>query len=447
MELTRILQIGAGRSTASLIQALADITHKENWQFTVIDSNSSLLNEIKSQYPNIHTSTLKSQDASEWENYIASHDVVISMVPAFLHPTVAKFCLTYKKHLFTASYISPQMKALEGQVLKQGLLFMNECGLDPGIDHMSAQKIIDDLHRKGATILGFESYCGGLVAPESDNNPWNYKFSWNPRNVVLAGQGMSTFIHHKQLKTIPYHQLFDRIDEVEIPGYGKFEGYANRDSTSYEDVYGLKNLETLYRGTLRKLNYCRAWNFFVQLGLTDDTLMLSPQKIKTRKDLFALVLSDSTVENWVEEAIKLVPRADLNDLIQKIEFLKLTDDIDLGFEKEFTPAQALQSILEKHWVLAPGDRDMIAMVHLFKYQLEGEIHHLKSYLVLEGKDQIHTAMAVTVGLPIAFAVESFMKGEVKDSGVRIPVHAKWHEPILKKLENYGVVFNDIHDQG
>jgi saccharopine dehydrogenase-like NADP-dependent oxidoreductase len=262
--------------------------------------------------------------------------------------------------------------------------------------------------------------------------------------VVLAGQGMSTFIHHKQLKTIPYHQLFDRIDEIEIPGYGIFEGYANRDSTSYEEVYGLKNLETLYRGTLRKLNYCRAWNFFVQLGLTDDTLKLSPQKIKTRKDLFALVLSDSTVENWVEEAKKLVPRANLDDLIRKIEFLQLTKDIDLGFEKDFTPAQALQSILEKHWVLAPGDRDMIAMVHLFKYELNGEILNLKSYLVLEGKDQIHTAIAATVGLPLAFAVESFMKGEVYDTGVKIPVHSKWHEPILKKLENYGVIFKEIH---
>lgn len=444
MELTRILQIGAGRSTASMILALANISQLEKWQYTVIDSNAQLLAEIKAQYPHIHVTTLKSQDASEWENYIASHDVVISMVPAFLHPTVAKFCLTYKKHLFTASYISPEMKSLEPQVLKQGLLFMNECGLDPGIDHMSAQRIIDDLHRKGANILGFESYCGGLVAPESDDNPWNYKFSWNPRNVVLAGQGMSTFIHHKQLKTIPYHQLFDRIDEIEIPGYGIFEGYANRDSTSYEEVYGLKNLETLYRGTLRKLNYCRAWNFFVQLGLTDDTLKLSPQKIKTRKDLFALVLSDSTVENWVEEAKKLVPRANLDDLILKIEFLHLTKDIDLGFDKDFTPAQALQSILEKHWVLAPGDRDMIAMVHLFKYELNGEILNLKSYLVLEGKDQIHTAIAATVGLPLAFAVESFMKGEVNDKGVKIPVHSKWHEPILKKLENYGVIFKEIH---
>jgi len=444
MELTRILQIGAGRSSAPMIQVLAKISIEQNWQYTIIDSNPDLLNDLKHEFTNVHISPLQSQDSSEWESYIASHDVVISMLPAFLHPTVAKFCLRYKKHLFTASYISPEMKALNPQVTKQGLLFMNECGLDPGIDHMSAQKIIDDLHRKGARIIGFESYCGGLVAPESDNNPWNYKFSWNPRNVVLSGQGMSTFYHHNQLKTIPYHQLFDRIDEIEIPGYGMFEGYANRDSTSYEEVYGLKNLETLYRATLRKVNYCRAWNFFVQLGLTDNTLKLSPQKIKTRKDLFALVLSDSTVENWVEEAKKLVPRANLEDLVQKINFLQLTSDIELGMKAEFTPAEALQSILEKHWVLAPGDRDMIAMVHLFKYELEGQIHHLKSYLVLEGKDQTHTAMATTVGLPIAFAVESFMKGEVKDVGVKIPVKEGWYQPILQKLESYGVNFNELN---
>ena len=444
MELTRILQIGAGRSSAPMIQVLAGISLEQKWHYTIIDSNSDLLNELKSKFPNIKFSTLNSQDVGEWESYIASHDVVISMLPAFLHPTVANFCLKYKKHLFTASYISPEMKALNPQVTKQGLLFMNECGLDPGIDHMSAQKIIDDLHRQGARILGFESYCGGLVAPESDDNPWNYKFSWNPRNVVLSGQGMSTFIHHNQLKTIPYHQLFDRIDEIEIPGYGMFEGYANRDSTSYEEVYGLKDLETLYRATLRKPNYCRAWNFFVQLGLTDQTLKLSPEKIKTRKDLFALVLSDSSVENWEEEAKKLVPRANLNDLIQKINFLQLTEEIELGFKKDFTPAEALQSILEKHWILAPGDRDMIAMVHLFKYELNGEIYNLKSYLVLEGKDQIHTAMATTVGLPIAFAVESFMKGEVKDVGVKIPVHQNWYQPILQKLESYGVNFNELH---
>jgi saccharopine dehydrogenase-like NADP-dependent oxidoreductase len=447
MEFTRILQIGAGRSTAPMIQALSNSAFENRWQYTVIDANNHLLAEIKEQNPNIYAEVLPTTDPKAWESFIASHDVVISMVPAFLHLVVAKFCLAHKKHLFTASYVSSEMNALNEQVEKDGLLFMNECGLDPGIDHMSAQRIIDDLHRKGATIHGFESYCGGLVAPECDNNPWNYKFSWNPRNVVMAGQGMSTFIHHHQLKTISYHQLFDRIDEIEIPGYGIFEGYANRDSTSYEKIYGLSNLETLYRGTLRKKNFCRAWNFFVQLGLTDDNLILSPQKIKTRKDLFALVLSDSGVEKWVDEAKKLVPRTEINDLIAKINFLKLTEEIDLGFEKEFSPAQALQSILEKHWVLASGDRDMIAMVHLFKYELNGEFHQLKSYLVLEGKDQIYTAMATTVGLPIAFAVEIFMKGEVKDAGVKIPVHAQWYQPILQKLESYGVVFNEISNHG
>lgn len=442
MKYSRILQIGAGRSASAMISYLAQSSLENNWTYTIIDSNESMLQEVKLHHPNIETGLLNSKKNDGWAKYIANHDVVISMLPAFMHPQVAKYCLVHNKHLFTASYVSPEMRQMQKDVEQKGLLFLNECGLDPGLDHMSAMKIIDELKQKGAKITAFESFCGGLVAPESDNNPWNYKFSWNPRNVVLAGQGMSTFIHGGHYKIIPYHRLFERTDHFEIPGYGHFEGYANRDSLLYQSLYQLEGIDTLYRGTLRRPGYCSAWNFFVQLGLTDDTFQLNPSMVTTRRQFIQQFLPETYMENWHEYVQMLLPQTNWLDLKEKLDFIKIFDDIPLGFSEPFTAAQALQSILEQHWVLGNQDRDLVVMIHLIDYQLNGVKNQIKSYLVHEGEDPINTAMAKTVGLPLAIAVKLFVLGEANASGVQIPVSPQWYLPILKEMERLGVGFKE-----
>src|SRR5690606_38381943 len=220
---------------------------------------------------------------------IDEHDIIISMLPAHMHIAVAKDCIRLKKHMVTASYVSKEMKALKQEAIDAEVNLMNEIGVDPGIDHLSAMRLIDEIRGNGGELEAFETFTGGLIAPESDNNPWNYKFTWNPRNVILAGQGgAACFIRNGQYKYIPYNRLFSRLDELSIPGFGDFIGYPNRDSLSYRAIYGLENIPTIFRGTLRRPDYCEAWNVFIELGMTDDTYtMVDTEGMTPRKFLNA----------------------------------------------------------------------------------------------------------------------------------------------------------------
>ncbi|MBC7438437.1 MAG: saccharopine dehydrogenase NADP-binding domain-containing protein, partial [Flavobacterium sp.] len=270
-----ILIIGAGRSASSLIKYLLDKSDQENLHLTIGDLSLSLAQQKTNNHQNATAIALDICDENQRKTEIQKADIVISMLPAHLHIEVAKDCIAFKKHLVTASYISDAMQALDEDAKANNLIFMSEVGLDPGIDHMSAMKIIDEIRAKGGKMILFESFCGGLVAPESDNNLWNYKFTWAPRNVVLAGQGgAAKFIQEGTYKYIPYHKLFRRTEFLEVEGYGKFEGYANRDSLKYRSIYGLEDVLTLYRGTIRRVGFSKAWNMFVQLGMTDDTYLI-----------------------------------------------------------------------------------------------------------------------------------------------------------------------------
>ena len=267
-----ILIIGAGRSATSLIKYLLDKSATENLFLTIGDINIENAQKLTSGHPNGRGILLDVFDEQQRKQAVKDSDVVISMLPARFHIEVARDCISYGKHLVTASYISDDMQQLDQVAKEKGLVFMNEIGLDPGIDHMSAMQVIDSIKDKGGKMLLFESFTGGLVAPQSDNNLWNYKFTWNPRNVVLAGQGgAAEFIQEGKFKYIPYNRLFRRTEFIEVEGYGKFEVYANRNSLKYQSVYGLENILTLYRGTIRRVGFSKAWNMFVHLGMTDDT--------------------------------------------------------------------------------------------------------------------------------------------------------------------------------
>ena len=377
----------------------------------------------------------------ERKNAIKKADLVISMLPARFHIEVAKDCLLYEKNMVTASYVSKEMEALDEEVKAKGLIFLNEIGVDPGIDHMSAMKVIDKIRGKGGKMILFESFTGGLVAPESDTNLWNYKFTWNPRNVVVAGQGgTAMFIQEGNYKYIPYHKLFRRTEFFEIEGYGKFEGYANRDSLKYRSAYGLNDILTLYRGTIRRVGFSKAWNMFVQLGMTDDTFVLEDSENMSYREFVNSFLPYSPTDA-VELKLRHYLKIDQDDIMwEKLQELDLFDASKKIGIKNATPAQALQKILEDHWLLNDDDKDMIVMYHKFGYTLNGKKHQIDSSMVALGKDKTYTAMSKTVGLPLGIAALKILNKEITATGVVIPISKDIYEPVLSALENYGITF-------
>jgi len=437
-----ILIIGAGRSSSSLIKYLLDKSSEENLHIIVADMNKSSAEERINNHKSASAISLNVFDENERKNAVKNADIVISMLPARFHLEVAKDCLEFGKSMVTASYISKEMQALNEAVKTKGLTFMNEIGLDPGIDHMSAMQIIDRIRENGAKMLLFESFTGGLVAPESDNNLWNYKFTWNPRNVVVAGQGSaSKFIQEGKYKYIPYQKLFRRTEFLNIDGYGRFEGYANRDSLKYRNVYGLDDIPTLYRGTIRKVGFSRAWNVFVQLGMTDDSYQIEDSENMTYRDFTNSFLAYHPTDS-VELKLRHYLKIDQDDIIwDKLMELDLfsTKKVEL---KNATPAQILQKILMDSWTLQEDDKDMIVMHHKFGYEYKGEKRQIESQMVVIGDDQTYTAMAKTVGLPVAIAALKILNGEIKSPGVQLPITKEVYEPILKELETYGIIFTE-----
>lgn len=439
----KILLIGAGRSSSSLITYLLNKSYSENLEITIADVSLDLAESILQNHENGIALALDIFNDNERVKAIKNADIVVSMLPAHLHLNVAKDCLTFGKNMVTASYISKEMKSLNEEAIEKNLIFMNEIGLDPGIDHMSAMKVIDSIRGKGGKMLLFESFTGGLVAPECDDNLWNYKFTWNPRNVVLAGQGgAAKFLQEGKYKYIPYHKLFRRTEILHIKGYGKFEGYANRDSLKYKRIYGLDDILTLYRGTIRRVGYSRAWNIFVQLGMTDDSYTIEDSEHMSYRDFTNSFLAYSPSDS-VELKLRHYLKIDQDDVIWdkliELDIFSFTKKVTL---KNATPAQILEKILKDSWTLKQEDKDMIVMQHLFGYELDGKKYQIESSMVCIGDNQTYTAMAKTVGLPVAIATLKILNGEIKTPGVQIPITKEVYNPILNELEEYGITFSE-----
>ena len=438
-----ILIIGAGKSSSALIKYLLDTSDKENLFLTIGDISTENAHKLINNHQNATAIVLDVFDKKQREEQIQKADLVISMLPARFHLDVAKDCIAFNKHMVTASYISEEMKALDAEAKKKGLIFMNEIGLDPGIDHMSAMQVIDKIKDAGGKMLLFESFCGGIVAPESDNNLWNYKFTWNPRNVVLAGQGgAAMFIQEGTYKYIPYTKLFRRTEFLKVNDSSNFEAYANRDSLKYRSAYGLNDIPTMYRGTIRKIGFSRAWDIFVQLGMTDDSYTIEASENMSYRDFVNLFLGYSP-----SDSVELKLRSYLNIEQDDVMWAKLVE-LDLFNPKKkigltnATPAKMLQKILEDSWTLQEEDKDMIVMQHLFGYELNGKKHQIESSFIVLGENQTYTAMSKTVGLPVGIAALKILKGEIKTPGVQIPINKEVYEPILKELENYGLKFTE-----
>jgi saccharopine dehydrogenase-like NADP-dependent oxidoreductase len=439
----QILIIGAGRSASSLIQYLLDKSDAENLHLVVADLTLALAESKTNDHPN---ATALALDINQVENRRAAvqhAEIVISMLPASMHLGVAQDCIDFGKHLITASYVSNDMLAMDAQVKAKGLIFMNEIGLDPGIDHMSAMQIIDRIKANGGKMILFESFTGGLVAPESDDNLWHYKFTWNPRNVVVAGQGgAAKFIQEGRYKYIPYQKLFRRTEILHIDGYGKFEGLANRDSLKYREIYGLDDIHTMYRGTIRRVGYSKAWNVFVQLGMTDDTYLMENTQNMSYREFINSFLPYHPYDS-VELKLRQYLQIDQDDVLwEKLEELELFNPSKKVNMSKATPAQILEKILTEKWTLKPKDKDMIVMLHKFGFELNGVKKQIESSMVVIGRDQVYTAMSDTVGLPVAMATLKILNKQITKPGVQIPINQEVYEPILEELKEYGVVFTE-----
>ena len=435
----KILVIGAGRSAVTLIKYLLDNSSANNWQVTVADFSIEFAEQAVGNHNNGKATFFNVTDEKQRESEIENADIVISMLPASLHITVAKDCVRLGKNLVTASYVSPEIAELDEAAKQAGILLLNEIGLDPGIDHMSAMQVIDEIKENGGELTSFKSFCGGLVHPDYDNNPWNYKFTWNPRNVVLAGQGTAQYIENGDYKYIPYTSLFERTEYMEVLDAGEFEGYANRDSLSYRKSYGLDDIPTLFRGTLRRKGYSEAWNVFVQLGMTDDTYKLENSASITNREFINMFLPFNDTLTVEEKLCKQFSLTTDSVIFQKIAWLNAFSENKVGIENA-SPAQILQKICEEKWTLGSEDKDMIVMQHQFEYVQNGEQKKLNSSLLVFGDDPRYTSMAKTVGLPVAIATKLILSGAIKSIGVKIPTTKDIYVPVLKELEENGINF-------
>lgn len=437
----RIILLGSGLSATNLINYLLNHAEEYDWHLAIGDLNAELARKKVHAHPRASVFHFDISEDSLLNSAITGADVVISFLPATFHLKVAAACLEAGVHMVTASYVSKEMKLMDEKVRSAGLVFMNEMGLDPGIDHMSAMRVIDGIRAKGGKVISFKSSTGGLIAPQYDNNPWHYKFTWNPRNVVLAGQGVSQFIRNGRYKYIPYHKLFDRILYTNVLDFGEFEIYPNRDSLKYRETYGLHNIPTMFRGTMRRPGFSEAWNVFVQLGVTDDTYTLENSHNMTYREFINAYLRydpEKPVEEKVCTYLDIDPEG---EVMKKLTWLGIFENRKIGLPNA-TPAQILQALLEEKWALEPGDKDMIVMQHEFIYELEGKVKKITSSMAVIGKDQNETAMSITVGTPVAIAVKLLLTGKINLTGVKIPVIPELYNPILDELESFQISFVD-----
>lgn len=439
----KILIIGAGRSCTSLIHYLLEHAEAEGWKLTIAEKEVQLAEEKIEGHGHASAIPFDVSDQDQLTRVIQEHELVISMLPAFLHLEVAKKCAEIGRHLLTASYVTPEIRALASSFEQQNRLLIMEMGLDPGIDHMSAMKVLDRIKRAGHELTAFETFTGGLLAEDNEkDNPWQYKFTWNPGNVVRAGQGFVKFIQEGRYKYIPYHKLFRRTEVIHIPGYGYFEGYANRDSLKYLDLYNLRGIKTLFRGTLRRPGFCKAWDVFVQLGATDDSFEMEKTDEMTHRQFINSFLSFNPHDS-IELKLAHYLNLDMeSEIMYKLKWLGLFSDELVGLDNG-TPAQILEHILKKKWTLDANDRDMIVMWHKFNYVEQGTLKQTESHMVAIGDDDIHTAMSKTVGLPLAITSKLILQGKLSPlKGLQLPTNQLIYEPVLAELEQLGFEFSE-----
>lgn len=496
----QILLFGAGKSATVLINYLLNNAAKENWHLVVVDANLELASTKVGASPYGKAISFDISIEAEREKYIGEAAIVISMLPPALHRLIAVSCISKGKNLLTASYVDDQIRELASEISAKQLLFLCEMGLDPGIDHMSAMQLLDEIRADGGKVTSFKSHCGGLIAPESDDNPWHYKISWNPRNIVLAGKAGAHYRENGEEIRQDYEELFDAERLVEIPDLGPLSWYANRDSLSYASLYGLKDAHTLIRTTLRHPDFMHGWKNIIDLQLTDETPAYESngrplyevfkehmdkhgfgewlqQKLEERlsktQDMLEMLMKMVEAQKEAEQEGEEMPESfmaadaagnieeiDVDDiktnaagfvahnmqqanLILKQLFFIGLDDRDTILQLGYcSPADLLQFALEKKLALQPDDKDMIVMLHEIEYTKDDKPATLRSSMIVKGEDALQTAMAKTVGLPLGIAAKLILNGTIRLTGLHIPTKKEIYEPVLKELKENGIVFSE-----
>ena len=437
----QIFVIGAGRTATALIDYLLKNAAKENWTITVGDFDYDLAAQKTLNYSSARAIKFNALDDKQRSEEISNADIAISFLPPSMHEIIAKECLKHKTHLVTASYVSPEMMSLDEDVKENGLIFLNEMGLDPGIDHMDAMHLKEKVESEDGKVISLKSFCGALVAPEYDDNPWHYKFTWSPMNVVLAGQADARYLENSAVKFVPYNQLFLNTEEINVPILGAFEAYPNRDSIQYIKKYNLNDVKEFYRGTLRRPGYCRAWNAIVKLNLTDNVYKIPGSENLTYKEWVRASLPSPNGKPTDEELAEFLNISQDDEIVNKLNWLELLSDKKINL-KNATSAQILLDLLMKKWEFKENDKDMVVLQTEIIYLTEARRKKILSTMICKGKDQVNTAMTFTGGITAGIGVKLIANDLINERGVIIPIYKDIYKPVLKELESHGITFNE-----
>jgi saccharopine dehydrogenase-like NADP-dependent oxidoreductase len=436
-----ILIAGAGKSSIYLIDYLLANAPRNKWKVIVADGDANAIAEKIHNNPYAEAAVIDIASAAQREPLVKRADIVVSLMPPDMHIHLAKDCLKYKKNLITSSYASNEIRELDKSVKNAGLMFMCEMGLDPGIDHMTANKIIHSIQRVAGSITSFKSYCGGLVAPECDNNPWHYKFSWNPKNIITAGFGGSKYLSKGKEVDVPYEKMFEHNKKVKIDDLGSLAWYPNRDSLRYLESYDVPEIKTFMRATLRHPEFCKGWQALVQLGLTNQDDVFD-----TKGNTYVSWLKkksgyNNSVSLPYHVASKLEVAED-DKVISMLQWLGLFDENSMPSGKH-SSADVLLNVLLDKWKMAPEEKDMVVMQHEMEYLHKGNKITLTSSMVLKGEDRDHSAMAKTVGLPMGILAKLVLTKKITPpTGVVMPNMATVYRPVLTELAHHGIIFNE-----
>ncbi len=435
----KVLVLGAGLVARPLVRYLLD---QPGFQVTVASRTVAKADALVAGHPQGRTAALTTEETAKLDKLVGEHDLSISLLPAPQHPTVAELCLKHRKHMVTTSYISPKMKTFDGPARDAGIMLLNEIGVDPGIDHMSAMRIIHDVQRRGGAVVSFKSYCGGLPAPEADTNPWGYKFSWAPRGVCTAGKNAAKWLENSKIKEIPGPELFLNHHPVPVqgvPGHSELEGYPNRDSLSYIDVYGLKNMETMFRGTLRYPGWCACMKKVVDMGFLDETPVTYPAGMTFAQWTATFIKASSTAQLRAQVAKHFQVDVQSN-FLERWEWLGLFGNDPIGITgKPTTALDILAQRMEHKMAYAPGERDMLVLMHKFIARFPGRRdEHISSTLIDFGIPGGDSSMARTVSLPAAIGTKLILTGVIRDTGVHAPVKPTIYNPVLDELATMNI---------
>ncbi len=434
----KVLVLGAGLVSRPLVRYLLD---QPGFRVTVASRTVSKAEALIAGHPGGKALPLLAKDTAKLDKLVADHDLAISLLPAPLHPVVADLCIKHRKQMVTTSYVSPQMKALDKTAKDAGLMILNEIGVDPGTDHMSAMRVIDAVRAKGGQVTSFRSYCGGLPAPKANDNPWGYKVSWSPRAVCTAGKNPGRYRENGKIVDIPGPELFAHHHPVTVPGVGELEGYTNRDALGYIELYGLTGIDTMFRGTLRYPGWCDTLKKVVELGLLDEKPVTHPPGM-TYAQFTAGFLKSAPSKNLRKDLAAQLKLPASSEVLDKFEWLGLfsADPLpDAGTET--TALDMMAARMAQKLAYRPGEPDMIAMRHEFVAQYpKGKREHITSTLVAYGEPDGDSAMARTVSLPAAIATAMILNGKVHVPGVHIPVAKNIYGPVLDELADMGIKF-------